>query len=110
MVKQMNNIIKNKKEEVSKGIELNDKDYLNSINSTLKEMVKNYSVVLTEASNENLFKVYKKIFDNIITMQRQTFELIFENGWYILEKAEKNKINNKFSTLNQEFIDLNNQE
>lgn len=106
----MNNIIKNKKEEVSKGIELNDKDYLNSINSTLKEMAKNYSVVLTEASNENLFKVYKKIFDNIITMQRQTFELIFENGWYILEKAEKNKINNKFSTLNQEFIDLNNQE
>lgn len=106
----MNNIIKNKKEEVSNGIELNDKDYLNSINSTLKEMAKNYSVVLTEASNENLFKVYKKIFDNIITMQRQTFELIFENGWYILEKAEKNKINNKFSTLNQEFIDLNNQE
>ena len=106
----MNNIIKSKKEEVSKGIELNDKDYLNSINSTLKEMAKNYSVVLTEASNENLFKVYKKIFDNIITMQRQTFELIFENGWYILEKAEKNKINNKFSTLNQEFIDLNNQE
>ena len=106
----MYNIIKNKKEEVSKGIELNDKDYLNSINSMLKEMVKNYSVVLTEASNENLFKVYKKIFDNIITMQRQTFELIFENGWYILEKAEKNKINNKFSTLNQEFIDLNNQE
>lgn len=106
----MNNIIKNKKEEVSNGIELNDKDYLNSINSTLKEMAKNYSVVLTEASNENLFKVYKKIFDNIITMQRQTFELIFEKGWYILEKAEKNKINNKFSTLNQEFIDLNNQE
>lgn len=106
----MNNIIKNKKEEVSNGIELNDKDYLNSINSTLKEMVKNYSVVLTEASNENLFKVYKKKFDNIITMQRQTFELIFEKGWYILEKAEKNKINNKFSTLNQEFIDLNNQE
>ncbi|MDD5865729.1 MAG: spore coat protein [bacterium] len=106
----MNNVIKNKKEEVSNGIELNDKDYLNSINSTLKEMVKNYSVVLTEASNENLFKVYKKIFDNIITMQRQTFELIFEKGWYILEKAEKNKINNKFSTLNQEFIDLNNQE
>ena len=106
----MNNIIKNKKEEVSKGIELNDKDYLNSINSTLKEMVKNYSVVLTEASNENLFKVYKKKFDNIITMQRQTFELIFEKGWYILEKAEKNKINSKFSTLNQEFIDLNNQE
>ena len=106
----MNNIIQNKKVEVSKSIELNDKDYLNSINSTLKEMAKNYSVVLTEASNENLFKVYKKIFDNIITMQRQTFELIFENGWYILEKAEKNKINNKFSTLNQEFIDLNNQE
>lgn len=106
----MNNIIQNKKVEVSKSIELNDKDYLNSINSTLKEMAKNYSVVLTEASNENLFKVYKKIFDNIITMQRQTFELIFENGWYTLEKAEKNKINNKFSTLNQEFIDLNNQE
>ena len=105
-----NNEISNSKTEVPKGTEINDKDYINSLLSCLKEMVKNYSVVLTEASNENLFKVYKKIFDNIITMQRQTFELIFEKGWYILEKAEKNKINNKFSTLNQEFIDLNNQE
>lgn len=102
----MNNIIQNKKVVVPIGIDLNDKDYLNSMNSLLKEMIKNYAVILTEVSNKYLLKEYKKIFDNLIILQRQTFDLIFENGWYTLEKAEKNKIDNKFSTLNSDFTDL----
>ena len=37
----MNNKITNTKVEVPKGTELNDKDYLNCLNSHLKEMCKN---------------------------------------------------------------------
>ena len=51
----MNNSISNPKTEVSKGTSLNDKDYMNSLLGTLKEMVKNYAVALTEASNKNLY-------------------------------------------------------
>ena len=103
----MNNQIQNPKTEVPTGIKLNDKDYLNSLLSCLKELVKNYATVLTEVSNENLYNIYKPMFDKYIDLQRKTFELSFKKGWYILEAADSSKINNKYLTLNQEYIDLN---
>ncbi len=102
-----NNQIKNPKTEVPTGTNLNDKDYMNSLLSCLKEMVKNYTVALTEASNETLFNEFKDMYDTYINLQRETYELMFRKGWYVLEKAEGQKINNKYNTLNQEFIDLN---
>jgi len=103
----MNNQIKNTKTEVPTGIKLNDKDYLNSLLSCLKEIVKNYAVVLTEASNENLYNTYKTMFDKYIELQRNVFELAFRKGWYTLETAEPNKVSNKYLMLNQEYTDLN---
>ena len=103
----MNNQIQNSKTEVPSGIKLNDKDYLNSLLSCLKEMVKNYSVVLTEASNENLYNTYKTMFDKYTNLQREVYELAFRNGWYVLETAEPNKISDKYLTLNSEYTDLN---
>lgn len=102
----MNNQIKNPKTEVPKGLNLNDKDYLNSLLSCLKEMSKNYSVMLTEASNENLYQKYLETFLNISSLQREVYELMFKKGWYTLEKAETNKIQTKYDTLNQELTDL----
>ena len=89
----MNNKITNTKVEVPKGTELNDKDYLNCLNSHLKEMCKNYVQALTEASNEILYEKYFQIFDNISSLQRGTFELIFKKGWYPLEEVEETKLN-----------------
>ena len=103
----MNNQIQNQKTEVPRGVKLNDKDYLNSLLSSLKEIVKNYSVVLTEASNENLYNNYKTMFDKYINLQREVFELAFKKGWYVLETAEVNKVSNKYLTLNSEYTDLN---
>lgn len=103
----MNNQIKNSKSEVPGGTKLNDKDYLNSLLNCLKEMVRNYSVVLTEASNENLYNTYREMFDKYINLQREAFELAFKKGWYTLETAESNKVSDKYLTLNQEYIDLN---
>ena len=101
-----NNQIKNPKTEVPNGMSLNDKDYLNSLLSCLKEMTKNYTIAMTEASNENLYQEYLEIFLNIISLEREVYELMFRNGWYTLEKAESNKINQKYQTLNQELSDL----
>lgn len=103
----MNNQISNPKTPVSTGKELNDKDYINCLLSKLKEMTKNYSLALTEASNEVLYQKYKNIFDEVSQLQREVFELAFRNGWYTLEKAESQKVSNKFNTLNQEYQDLN---
>lgn len=102
-----NNQIKNPKIEVPTGLNLNDKDYISSFLSCLKDMVKNYTIALTEASNESLYQEYKNMFDTYISLQRETYELMFRKGWYVLEQAEKEKIGSKYNTLNQEFIDLN---
>lgn len=102
-----NNQISNPKTEVPKGKSINDKDYMNSLLSCLKEMVKNYATVLTEVSNETLYNQYKAMFDEYSSLQREVYELMFRKGWYTLEKVEQQKLDNKYQTLNQEFMDLN---
>jgi len=102
-----NNQISNPKTEVPKGTSINDKDYMNSLLSCLKEIVKNYAVVLTEASNETLYKEYKTMFDEYSNLQREVYETMFRKGWYSLEKVDKQKLDAKYQTLNQEFMDLN---
>ena len=102
-----NNQIKNPKVEVPSGLALNDKDHINSLLGTLKEMVKNYAVALTEASNEYLYEEYKKMFDEYSSLQRRVFEIMFKKGWYVLEKSETKKINDKYQTLSKEFTYLN---
>ena len=100
------NMISNSKTQVPTGKTLNDKDYANCLLSSLKEIVKNYSVALTEASNENLYNNYKEMFDSCSKLQREVYELMFRKGWYTLEKAENQKISNKIQMLKQEINDL----
>lgn len=102
----MNNKITNPEVEVPKSSNLNDKDYLNILLTSLKELSKNYTISMTEASNEYLFAKYNKTFEKIINLQRETFELMFKKGWYPLEKAENNKITEEYTTLNKEYQDL----
>lgn len=103
----MDNKICNPKVEMPTGFNLNDKDYIVCLNSCLKEISKNYVVALTEASNEKLFEIYKGIFNEVIALQREVYQLMFRKGWYVLEAEQTEKIMEKFNTLNQEYTGLN---
>lgn len=92
--------------EVPKGIELNEKDYCTCLLSTLKEMEKNYVVAMTEASNDWLYQEYKNIFLELSDLQRELFQLMFQNGWYQLENVESKKINDKYTMLESDYRDL----
>lgn len=102
-----NNKITNPKTETPTGINMNDKDYITCLNSTLKEMTKNYSTAMTEASNESLYTSFNSTFQELSKLQRETYELMFQKGWYSLEKAEPQKITEKLQTLSAEYQDLN---
>ena len=102
----MNNKISNTKTEVPCTVEMNDKDYLNETLACLKTMQKNYATALTESSNENLYKTYLKIFLKISDIQRKTYELMFQNGWYELEKVENKKLKEKFDMFSKEYNSL----
>lgn len=101
-----NNKITNPKTETPTGITMNDKDYLTCLLTILKELSKNYCQAMTEASNEHLYKSYLSIFSEISTLQRETYELMFQNGWYQLESADTTKIVEKYNNLSTEYQDL----
>ncbi len=98
----MSKEISNTMIEVEEGIELNDKDYISDMLTTLKAIVKDYTVALTEASNEELFSKYKEMYDKLLNLQRETFETMFRCGFYKLEEIDATKITEKCQTLSQE--------
>lgn len=96
----------NTKKEVPTGISLNEKDYITELLTTLKDMVKNYTIAMAEASNESLYQKYLNSFNKLMELQRETFETMFRKGWYCLETAPKDKIKEKGKTLETEYRDL----
>ena len=99
----MNNQICNPEVEVPSGIAFNDKDYMNTLLSTLKELEKNLAITLTECSCEELYQQYFNLFSSVAKLQREAYEIMFRKGWYILEKVEQNKIDQKLQMLSKEF-------
>lgn len=104
----MNNKICNPKTEVPTGVALNAQDYMTTLLTHLKELEKNMTVALTEASNEQLYKEYKKMLDNIADAQRKSYEFMFFMGWYSLEKANDSKIDALHKELQTQLENLNN--
>lgn len=101
-----NNKISNPKTEVPQTNKMNDKDYITTMLSVEKAIVKNYAVALTEASNNNLHEDFNDMFSDANSMQRLIYNLMFKKGWYCLEMAEESKITQKLNTLEQEFPQL----
>lgn len=102
----MNNKVQNPKTEVPANSNMNDRDFLNDILESEKNMSVNYTYALNEASNEELFKRIYDMFIHIKEAQRNLFELSFKKGWYTLEKAEEIKINEEINTLSNMFNEI----
>ena len=101
-----NNEIKNPKQEVTQGIEMNDCDYLSVVLELEKNISNNYSTVLNEASNDVLYEDYFALLEDSKDAAREAYNLMFKKGWYILEEAEMNKVTEKITTLEQKLTDI----
>ncbi len=106
----MNKEIKNPKKEVSSGKEMNDSDYLNVVLELEKNMSNNYSIALNEASNDYLYEDYFTLLEDTKDAAREAYNLMFEYGWYTLEEAEKEKINQKISCLEEKLREIETEE
>ena len=89
----MSKKIKNEETKINKDTTINDKDILNDTLLSFKMLVDNFGIALNEASNKWIYDLYKNIFDEISKTQQTLFQLSFKKGWYIIEEAEKTKIN-----------------
>ena len=94
--------------KVESTIDMNDRDYLNDLLYDEKSIVVNTATALTEASNDELKEDILKIFETVEQIQRETYELAWNNGWYVLEESEKTKINQKSKELQKKLDELSN--
>ena len=92
--------------EVPSTKEMTDKDILNDVLLSLKNVSNNYSIAIDEMSNQELFKEIYQIFNETKTKAREAYELAFSNGWYTLEKAETTKIDEAYNKMNKSKKEL----
>lgn len=71
-----------------------------------KNMVKNYSVAITEASNNILTEEFTKLFNDSKQAQRDIFNFASSKGWYTLEQAPQNKINEEKQKLSNKLSNI----
>lgn len=100
------NKVKNVKTTVPTTIDMNDYNYLYDLLETEKYLATNMVNVLNEASNQILFDKLEMMFREIKQSGRDLFELLFKKGWYILEKAEQKKIDEKITELQAKLDEL----
>ncbi len=94
-----NNKVENPKIEVPETSIMNDRDYLTDILETCKNMSNNLSYALNEMSNNELYKEIFDMFNDTKKISRELYDLMFQKGWYSLEKAEDVKIEEKYNEL-----------
>jgi len=96
----------NEKVPVESGKAMNDLDFLTDILVSVKNMVNNYSYVLNEVSNNKLYDTFQTIFIETSLIQRDLFELMFIKGWYCLEEAEQQKIDETYTKYSNQMSEL----
>lgn len=96
-------------EEVSvpQELEMNDRDLLNDILYSQKQITVNTITALTETSNIVLHDEIEKIFEDVEKLQRKSFELAWNKGWYTLEEVGVTKIKESLTNLNTKLEELN---
>ena len=97
--------VQNPETQVPKTPQMNERDFLNDMLTTEKYMTSAYSVYLHEASNQPLYQEMMNIFTETQNCQRELYNLMFKKGWYKLEAADPQKLQQMY----QQFQGYTNQ-
>jgi spore coat protein CotF len=97
--------IQNRETQVPKTPQMNERDFLNDVLATEKYMTTSYSVFLHEASHQQLYEDMLTIFTETQNCQRELYNLMFRKGWYKLEPADQQKLEQSY----QQFQGYTNQ-
>ncbi|MDQ0273019.1 spore coat protein CotF [Cytobacillus purgationiresistens] len=103
--------VQNPEKPIAKTPQMNDRDLTNDLLATEKYMSDSYSIYLNEASNQNLYEEFLTIFTETKNEQRQLYNLMFERGWYSLDAADQQSLQQsyqKFQGYSSQFPYRNN--
>ncbi|MFW5787199.1 MAG: spore coat protein [Halanaerobiales bacterium] len=71
---------------------MNDRDWANDILATEKYLTDSFNVFAREASHVNLHNDIRKVLNETHNCAREIFNVMFQEGFYQLEAAPKQKI------------------
>lgn len=74
--------------------------------TNLKSIEKNYTVALTEASNDKLYEELKKDLDKVALMQRKVFNYMNDQGYYDLKCVKDSDISKLYNELTEKYGNL----
>ncbi|TKC19208.1 spore coat protein [Robertmurraya kyonggiensis] len=86
--------------------EMNDRDFINDGLATCKYLTDSLNIAVREASHEQLYKDLLQMLEETHDSARHLFDVMFQNGWYKLEAAEQQKIDQayqQFSNYSTQF-------
>ncbi|WP_026569544.1 spore coat protein [Sediminibacillus sp. JSM 1682029] len=84
--------VQNPETQVPKTPQMSERDFVNDVLASEKYLTGAYSIALNEASNQGLYQDLAAICKETQDCQRTLYNLMFKNGWYSLEKADQQKI------------------
>ncbi|GGC81747.1 hypothetical protein GCM10007216_10370 [Thalassobacillus devorans] len=102
---QQSQKIQNPETSVPKTPQMNERDFVNDQLTTEKYMTDAYNIAMNEASNQNLYNDLAAIFKETQDCQRDMFNLMFKKGWYTMEQADQQKLQQSY----QQFSGYKNQ-
>ncbi|MFY4775583.1 spore coat protein [Metabacillus sp. RGM 3146] len=94
--KQSQNKVGNPETQIPKTPQMNERDFVNDMLATEKYMTNSYSTALHEFSNSHLYQEVLGIYNETEKCQRDLYDLMFKNGWYNLEMAEQQKLQQSY--------------
>ncbi|GAE33206.1 spore coat protein [Halalkalibacter akibai] len=93
---QQSKKIQNPELQVPKTPQMNDRDFINDILMCAKNMTNSYSVALNELSHDQLYQDVNQIFNETQNCQRELYNVMFRKGFYGLEAAEQQKLDQSY--------------
>lgn len=97
--------IQNPESQVQKTPQMNERDFINDLLTTEKYMTTSYTMALHEASHKGLYEDLMSIFTETQNSQRDLYNLMFQKGWYAIEAADQQKLQQSY----QQFQGYTNQ-
>ena len=82
---------------------MNDKFILYDMLNTEKNMKINTATALNEASCDEVYDLYYKMFERISDAAKDLFTLGYNNSWYQLDQTTKTKISENHTKLKNEL-------
>jgi spore coat protein CotF len=89
-----------------KGPEMNERDWINDVLSSVKQMTVGYTIGLNEMQNPKLHQDIQNILNDTHAMQLQLFDAMFQKGWYKMKAADQQEISQahtQFSDYRTQF-------